>query len=117
MTNTLANQTAPATGPSRSRLSTMLAGTACSLLALNLLAGLTGIKFPPEAAAQTQSRGAGGENVNDPPFNAAGQRKQMIEQLTMLNERIARLEARLDKGLSVKVTEMPAVMVKTPDSK
>lgn len=42
------------------------------------------------------------------PFNATQQRKDMIEQLKQLNDRMARIEAKLDKGINVKVTEMPA---------
>ena len=94
-----------------------LLGAVAGLLALNLVASLTGVKFPPQAMGQTQSRGAGGENVNDPPFNAGGQRKQMIDQLVQLNDKIARIEARLDRGLSVKVTEMPAISLKAAENK
>jgi hypothetical protein len=42
------------------------------------------------------------------PFNAAQQRKDTIEQLKLLNERMSRIEAKLEKGINVKVTEMPA---------
>lgn len=42
------------------------------------------------------------------PFNATQQRKDMIEQLKQLNERMARIEAKLERGINVKVTEMPA---------
>lgn len=55
---------------------------------------------PSVAAAQSSS--------SEPPFNAAEQRKNMIAQLTQINERLGRLESKLDKPLSVKVVEMPA---------
>ncbi len=42
------------------------------------------------------------------PFNAAQQRKEQLEQLKLINERLARIESRLDRGINVKVTEMPA---------
>jgi hypothetical protein len=95
--------------PSNRRSPRFLLAAACALLALNAVLHLTGVKFPPEAQAQTQSRGAGGENVNEPPFNAAADRKRQNELLAAINDRLARVEARLEKGLSVKVTEMPAI--------
>lgn len=52
------------------------------------------------------------QTVTEPPFNATEQRKQMIEQLRSLNDKVSAMQARLDKGLSVKVTEMPPVIVK-----
>lgn len=55
---------------------------------------------PSVAVAQSSS--------SEPPFNAAEQRKTMIAQLTQINERLGRLESKLDKPLSVKVLEMPA---------
>lgn len=55
---------------------------------------------PAAAVAQSSS--------SEPPFNAAEQRKQMITQLTQINDRLSRLESKLDKPLSVKVLEMPA---------
>lgn len=56
------------------------------------------------AGAQQQS----GES----PFNATEQRKQIIEQLKQVNDRLAKVETKLNTGISVKVTEMPAVTVK-----
>jgi hypothetical protein len=38
----------------------------------------------------------------------------MIDQLTTINDRLARLESKLDKGLTVKVSEMPAITVNVP---
>jgi len=103
------------TAAANRRTTNFLLACGCALLGLNLMASTFGIKFPPAAEAQTQSRGAGGDNVNDPPFNAGGQRKQIIDQLTILNEKVSRLEMRMEKGFSVKVTEMPPVTVKNPE--
>jgi len=48
------------------------------------------------------------------PFNAAQQRKEQLEQLKQINERMARIETKLDKGINVKVTEMPAAAPTKP---
>jgi hypothetical protein len=89
------------------RTSSAVAALWCcaALLGLNLILGGGMGRGPAEASAQN---GQPGVNVVDPPFNAAEQRKRMIEQLVQLNDRIGRIEARLDKGISVRVTEMPA---------
>jgi len=71
----------------------VLCGMAAGILAPEALR-------PSMAAAQSSS--------SEPPFNSAEQRKTMIAQLTQINERLGRLESKLDKPLSVKVTEMPA---------
>lgn len=56
---------------------------------------------PTTAAAQPESGGS--------PFNSGDQRKQIIDQLKDVNQRLGRLENQLTKGISVKVTEMPAM--------
>ena len=82
-----------------------------ALLVLNavlvILAGMT-----PTASAQV------GKTDGEPIFNAAEQRRKMIEHLNSLNEKVnglndklGRLEARLEKGITVKVSEMPAIKV------
>ncbi len=93
-------------GPTRATVSLW----ACAgLLGLNLLLGLSGVPMVSTAGA------TGGQPASiDPPFNAAEQRKRMIEQLTMVNDRLARVEAKLEKGLTVKVSEMPAITVNVP---
>lgn len=78
-----------------------------------LVAGITlGSVFsdalrPAAAMAQDNPRGQ-----LESPFNATEQRKQIIAQLTQMNERLTRMEAKLNTGISVKVTEMPPVTVK-----
>ncbi len=48
------------------------------------------------------------------PFNAAQQRKEQLEQLKLINERLARIESKLERGINVKVTEMPAMSPPPP---
>jgi hypothetical protein len=74
-----------------------------ALVALGVLIGsmAPGLTAPAPATAQSE-----------PPFNAAEQRKQMIAQLSQMNDRLARIEGKLDKTVNVKVTEMPPVIVK-----
>lgn len=49
-------------------------------------------------------------------MNAADQRKQMIAELARLNQAVSRLEAKIAKGLEVRVTDMPEVRVRnTPE--
>ncbi len=57
---------------------------------------------------------AGAEPPNV-PFNASAQRKAMLDQLKVMNQRLATLESRLESGIKVKVTEMPAVKVEGAD--
>lgn len=67
--------------------------------------GDSGLAGPSAANAAFQT---------EPPFNATQQRKEMIEQLKRLNERMASIEAKLDRGINVKVTEMPAGAIPAP---
>ena len=60
---------------------------------------------PGEANAQNITR----RDDPTPPFNSAADRKALIEQLSELNNKVARIEAKLTSGISVKVTEMPAI--------
>lgn len=53
----------------------------------------------------------------DPPFNAAEQRKQMILALQQLNTRLQAIEGKLGGTVSVKVIEMPPVIIKEPAAK
>ncbi len=78
--------------------------------------------FLASASAQTRSTPAGnptgepsGEPLTTPPFNATAQRNMMIQQLDQINRRLTAIESKMDKGLSVKVTEMPAVIVREND--
>ena len=55
--------------------------------------------------------------LNEPPFNAAEQRKQMIAALQQMNTRLSAIETKLNAGLNVKVTEMPPVIIKEQPAK
>jgi len=84
-------------------LNAVLTAIACLLL-LNLMAG-SGV-LPRSASALAQD--------DDPrpsalPFNSGEQRNRMNAALDSIDARLAHIEAKLEKGLSVKVTEMPPV--------
>ncbi len=81
----------------------MLTVVAC-LLAANLFLGWLGVGGPSAAMAEPTK-------TLEPPFNAAEQRRQNVEQLNQILAKLAAIETKLDKGISVKVTEMPAVKV------
>jgi hypothetical protein len=53
------------------------------------------------------------DNVQ-PPFNSAGDRKILIDSLADVNVRLGRIEAKLNSGINVKVTEMPAAKESKP---
>lgn len=84
------------------------------LLGLHLLVQVSGQHASPSVAV---AQPVGDGPVNSPPFNAAEQRKQMIALLELLNRRVSSLENKLDKGLNVKVTEMPAIKVEEKPSR
>ncbi|MBL8763862.1 MAG: hypothetical protein JNM07_06295 [Phycisphaerae bacterium] len=81
-------------------LSVFAAGAA--LLAVFLIAHATG---PASANAAPPKDSSRQEPPN--PFNSGDQRKQMIDALDALARRMERIESRLEKGVSVKVTELP----------
>ncbi len=60
--------------------------------------------------AQTQP---GKEPLTTPPFNSGDDRKQLITLLDQVSKRLDKLQAKLDSGINVKVTEMPAVKVES----
>jgi hypothetical protein len=64
---------------------------------------------PPAAQAQPQNDGG--------LTSALEQRKQMIAELRTLNSKMDRIEAKLNSGLSVKVTEMPPVKLQDQKGK
>lgn len=79
------------------------------MLVVNTCVQLAGIT-PASASASAEGRGP-----NDPPAfpnNAEVQRRQ-ADALTEINAKLARIEAKLEKGLSVKVTEMPPITLPT----
>lgn len=82
----------------------VLLTVAAALLAANLFVTVTGAGA--SAALAQGERAQPGEL-----FNSGEQRRRMIEQLTQMNERLAKIEARMEKGFNVKVTEMPPVKI------
>jgi hypothetical protein len=82
--------------------------TALLLAVIGVLSFLVVARFdagPSAAWAQ-------GGQTTDPPFNAAEQRKMMIQALEKLNTRLSAIENKINTGLTVKVTEMPPVVIK-----
>lgn len=75
-----------------------------AMLALGLVerGGDEGSIGPAAAQAQPESDGGGLTNKLE-------QNKQIISELRLLNSKVDRIEARLAGGLSVKVTDMPAL--------
>lgn len=89
-------------------IAALLAVNAVALVAL--AASVGGSSVLPVAGAQPEPERAS-------PFNAGEQRKQMIVQLEQMNKKLADLEKKLSSGISVKVVEMPEVIVKDPSKK
>ena len=88
-------------GPSGSRLLFPAAAVAVALLAV---AQSSIVPSPQTATAQSRS----GVPTTTVPFNSTEDRKAMVEQLKLLNERLARIETKLGQPLDVRVKEMPA---------
>lgn len=65
------------------------------------------VPAPSSALAQSNND----EPLTTTPFNASEQRKQMIEQLRAMNERLSRIETKLAQPLDVRVKEMPPIQI------
>jgi hypothetical protein len=63
----------------------------------------------PSVLPAAQAQPADPEGPDTGLISAAEQRKVMIAELRRLGARMERIEAKLNSGLSVKVTEMPAL--------
>lgn len=83
------------------------------LPAAAVFAGLLAVSHLSDSGAATPAT-ANAAYQPETPFNAAQQRKEQLEQLKLLNEKMARIESKLDRGISVKVTEMPATAPAKP---
>lgn len=88
---------------------------AALVLAGALIGSALSPMFAPAPAAAARPDPEKGDTIS--PFNAGDQRRQMITQLTEMNQRLGRLESKINSGLTVKVTEMPAVTVKDTSGK
>lgn len=84
--------------------------SSAALVVACVIAGAVGSEMFRAAPASAQQDGktlAPGEALN-----AGEQRKQQTVLLQQLSDRLTRIEASLASGIKVKVTEMPAVVVK-----
>lgn len=103
------------TSTGRSYLNIVLTANA-ALLGVIALGGLhhgDGASLTPTASAQpalTRSPEPGDDSAGR--ISAAEQRKVMISELRALGIRLERIETTLGRGLSVKVTELPAGFVR-----
>ncbi len=90
-------------GPTRRFLDRVI--PAAALAAVVLAVGHAGLSSS-SSNASAQPDGDG-EPLLTTPFNAAEQRKAMIDQLRQMNSRLGRLESKLSQPLDVRVKEMP----------
>ncbi len=86
----------------------LVALNACSIAAL--LASISGVGVLPVASAQP-------DQPKPSPFNSGEKLNQMVVQLESMNRKLTDLEKKLTSGISVKVTEMPEVIVRDPAKK
>lgn len=99
------------------RIPTLLLTTLCVLLTLNLVVTVASSSHAAPAQAQA---GYGGQPSNSAPSaqpglsGAAQNAARSADLLVEVNQRLARIEARLERGFNVKVTEMPAVTISNP---
>ena len=86
-----------------------------AVLLFSLVAVMGGRAVTPVASASLPAQPE--PETTTPPFNAAEQRKQMITQLDQISARLVTIEKKLNSGISVKVTEMPEVIVRDNSKK
>ncbi len=87
--------------PSHRYTNAVLSAIACLLL-LNLLSGRNELPTPSAASAQDYK-------PSDLPFNSGDQRNRMTTALESIDGRLSMIEAKLEKGINVKVVDMPPV--------
>lgn len=88
----------------------------CALLLANAVIGLAGlVGAGPEAQPAYAQNRSGGEPPTPFP-NSGDLTRRTNEALTEINQRLGRLEARLERPLNVKVLEMPPVIVSNPSA-
>lgn len=83
-----------------------------SLVLAGVLAGSHLGSFAGPSAASAQQKGE-----PTTPFNPGERQLQMVQQLTEMNQRLGRIEAKLGGTLNVKVTEMPKSAMTPPAAK
>ena len=100
--------TNPPSAQTETKVSIRLATVLTALLAVNTAVQVWTMAEHSVTPARGQSR-SGSE---PPPFPNQNETQRRIEtQAIETNARLARIEAKLDKPLSVKITEMPPVVV------
>ncbi|MBK9189469.1 MAG: hypothetical protein IPM33_11000 [Phycisphaerales bacterium] len=86
-------------------------------VALTLIAGLLAINTfgarDGDLLSQANAQVADQPEDDSGRVSAADQRKQIIAELKSLSLRLDRMDAMLQRGLSVKVTEMPQIVIPT----
>lgn len=108
--------TTPTTSTDR-RIPTLLLTTLCVLLTLNLVVTVASSSHAAPAEAQPgygDQPSASPQNAQPGLAGAAFYAAKTSDGIAEINMRLARLEARMDKGFTVKVTEMPAVTISNP---
>jgi len=88
----------------------------CTNVALTVIAGFLAINTlgVREGSWLSQAQAQASVPPDDDEsgrISAAEQRKQIINELRALSVRLERLETQLNRGLSVKVTEMPPIVI------
>ncbi len=94
---------------SRGRYTNGLLTVIALLLGVAVLQNGSGQPVMPESAsaAFAQPQRGSGTSKSVPTFNAAAQRKQIINELKVLQRSVASLEKKLSGGLKVTVTNLP----------
>jgi hypothetical protein len=92
---------------------------------LTVIAGLLAVvafdpgRGAPVAISEAQAQPAQPDSDENARVSAAEQRKVIIAELRALSSRVERVESTLNRGLSVRVTEMPPLQLpeekKTPE--
>ncbi|MBX3386662.1 MAG: hypothetical protein KF768_08840 [Phycisphaeraceae bacterium] len=80
-----------------------------ALGAVVLAVGHAGLSSSSSSVGAQPRNEPRGEPLTTTPFNAGEQRRLMIEQMRDMNQRLARLESRLNQPLEVRVKEMPPI--------
>lgn len=108
-------------GQSNGRVGRVLAVCGCALLGINLLVMITTSRGPSSADAQVRSyanaerpaEASGAQNEpSGPPPGVPGSSIEMLRRIadgiSDTNQRLGRIEAKLDSEMRVRVTDMPA---------
>lgn len=106
MTTQVPNNTNANLSPGRARAFIDRVIPFAALAAVVLAVGHAGLSSSNSIAGAQPNDG---EPLTSVPFNSGEQRKMMIEQLREMNQRLARLETKLNQPLEVRVKEMPPI--------